>query len=282
MQTNQGNQIKGEIQKIYGKIADGVMDRKDFCCKSTKGNSESTSLTKGIYSEQQLTVLPDGAKEASLGCGNPTAIANLKSGDVVLDLGSGGGIDCFLAANKVGPTGRVIGIDSTPEMVRLAKAHAGEMGLDNVEFLLGDIGQIPLEDNSVDVIISNCVINLALDKDTVFQEAYRVLKPGGLITFSDIVLYGELPEIVRSSIQNWAGCLAGALNKDEMINKMKVAGLKDLTVTQEVFIRVEDFYNLPDIQEAIIELKPHTDISSLGKEMAGKIASITISGYKPR
>ena len=171
--------------------------------------------------------LPDSVTQASAGCGNPTAIAGLRPGEVVLDLGSGGGIDCFLAARKVGPTGHVIGVDMTPEMISLARRNKAKLGLDNVEFRLGEMEHMPVADGSVDVIISNCVINLAPDKDPVFAESYRVLKPGGRMSVSDIVTYGELPDLLRRSLEAWAGCLAGALDEDAYLDKMRSAGLSD-------------------------------------------------------
>jgi SAM-dependent methyltransferase len=185
------------------------------------------------YSKEQMDTLPDGAVAASAGCGNPTALASLKEGEVVLDLGSGGGIDIFLAAQKVGATGKAIGVDITPEMIELAQKNAVEMGVKNVEFRLGDIENMPVESGSVNAIISNCVINLAPDKDKVFREAYRVLKQGGRLMVSDIVTHGELPDEIRNNIAEWAGCVAGALPVEAYLQKMRDAGFKDVHIVSE-------------------------------------------------
>ena len=183
-----------------------------------------------IYSPAELAALPTGAANASLGCGNPTAIAGLKPGEVVLDLGSGGGIDCFLAAQKVGPTGRVIGLDMTPDMIRLAQRNAKKAGLTNVEFRLGEMEDMPLPDATVDVIISNCVINLSPDKDAVFREAYRVLRPGGRMSISDMVVSHALPAVIRGQLDAWAACIAGALPESDYLGKIRAAGFEDVTV----------------------------------------------------
>ena len=185
-----------------------------------------------LYSAQALEDLPETVTDVSLGCGNPTAIAELRPGEVVLDLGSGGGIDCFLAARQVGPEGRVIGLDMTPEMITLARRNARKMGITNVEFRFGEMEEMPLGDESVDVIISNCVINLSPDKDRVFSEAYRVLRPGGRIAVSDIVTHGTLPDAVRSNMEAWAGCVAGALEEPVYLEKIRQAGFTDVTITE--------------------------------------------------
>ena len=168
--------------------------------------------------------------EASLGCGNPLAIAGLQPGEVVLDLGSGGGIDCFLAAKKVGPEGRVIGLDMTPDMIKLARRNAKKMGVTNVDFRYGEMEEMPLPDESVDVIISNCVINLSPDKDAVFREAFRVLRPGGRLSVSDIVVDGDLPQSIRSQLDAWAGCVAGALDESVYLDKIRAAGFEQVEV----------------------------------------------------
>jgi SAM-dependent methyltransferase len=197
-----------------------------------------------------------------LGCGNPLALAELKEGEVVLDLGSGGGLDCFLAAEKVGVGGHVIGLDMTPEMIQLARENARKMGATNVEFRLGEMERMPLEDNSVGVIISNCVINLSPDKDAVFREAYRVLKPGGRLSISDIVLLGELPQEVKASLEEWAGCIAGALQEKVYLDKIKAAGFVRITANRST---------LP----LYVEGQSGTDIGRA-------IASARVKAFKPR
>jgi len=187
----------------------------------------------GAYSPDELDGIPKEASNFSLGCGNPTAVAGLAHGETVLDLGSGGGLDCFLAARAVGPAGRVIGLDMTPEMVGLARENARQAGLENVEFRLGTMERMPVESNSVDVILSNCVINLSPDKDAVFREAWRVLKPGGRLCVSDIVTLRQLPDEVRADMALWASCVAGALHPDEYLAKLEAVGFEDAAVQME-------------------------------------------------
>jgi len=201
------------------------------CCEPGRGDVTKPSHAMHLYPAQDLEELPESVTDAALGCGNPTAIADLQPGEVVLDLGSGGGIDCFLAARRVGPKGRIIGLDMTPEMVTLARRNAREMGLSNVEFRYGEMEEMPVADESVDVIISNCVINLSPDKDQVFSEAHRVLRNGGRLAVSDIVTQGPLPEAVRSSLEAWAGCIAGALDEPVYLEKIRQAGFADVQVT---------------------------------------------------
>ena len=214
------------VREAYGKIAQG----QHGCGCSTCG-PDAKEFAKSVgYSEGELAVIPD---EANLGlsCGNPTALASLKEGEVVLDLGSGAGFDCFLAAAKVGASGKVIGVDMTPEMVEKARSNAKKNGVGNVEFRLGEIENLPVGDNSVDVVISNCVINLSADKAKVFQEIYRVLKPGGRIAISDIALLKELPEKIRESIEAYVGCVGGAMLNDDYKETVEAALLKDVRVT---------------------------------------------------
>jgi len=231
--------IKEQVRQHYGEIADKVQKSvpASCCgpasaadCCSSGDTSSQIELLDTMYGAQDTAGLPETVTEASLGCGNPTAIASLRPGETVLDLGSGGGIDCFIAARQVGPTGRVIGLDMTPEMLRLANANKAKIGAGNVEFRRGEIEHMPVDDASVDVIISNCVINLSPDKDAVFAEAFRVLKPGGRLAVSDIVTRGTLPEAVRRSIEAWAGCIAGALDEDEYLRKIRNAGFADVRV----------------------------------------------------
>jgi SAM-dependent methyltransferase len=200
------------------------------CCGPSEAAVESTGVAAKFYSTDELTDLPDSVTDAALGCGNPTAIAELKPGEVVLDLGSGGGIDCFLAAKQVGPEGRVIGLDMTPDMIKLAQRNAKKVGATNVEFRYGEMEDIPLPDESVDVIISNCVVNLSPDKDAVFHEAYRVLRPGGRMNVSDTILWGDLPQSVRDSLSAWADCVAGALKESDYLDKIRAAGFEEVKV----------------------------------------------------
>jgi len=197
------------------------------CCGPTSAGDYAQKIG---YALDELSDLPDAAQLASAGCGNPTALASLKEGEVVLDLGSGGGIDVFIAAKKVGPTGKAIGVDMTQEMLDLATKNAAELGFENVEFRKGDIENLPVEDGTIDVIISNCVINLAPDKDKVFREAYRVLKPGGRITVSDIVTDGDLPEEIRNNPDQWAACVSGALDEKLYLEKIRNAGFERVKV----------------------------------------------------
>jgi len=197
------------------------------CCGPTSAGDYAKKIG---YAMDELSDLPDAAQLASAGCGNPTALASLKEGEVVLDLGSGGGIDVFIAAKKVGPTGKAIGVDMTQEMLDLATKNAAELGFENVEFRKGDIENLPVEDGTIDVIISNCVINLAPDKDKVFREAYRVLKPGGRITVSDIVTDGDLPEEIRNNPDQWAACVSGALDESLYLEKIRNAGFERVKV----------------------------------------------------
>ncbi len=209
------------------------------CCATPQ---QTASKAVG-YTDEELGAIPDGA-DLGLGCGNPTALASLKEGEVVLDLGSGGGIDCFLAANAVGKNGRVIGVDMTPEMIERARENARESDYTNVDFRLGEIEHLPVADNSVDVVISNCVINLSSDKAQVFKEAYRVLKPGGRVMVSDIVLLKELPESIRNSVAAYTGCIAGASIKKDYLAAIASAGFQDVEVVSEVSLRREELVGL--------------------------------------
>jgi ubiquinone/menaquinone biosynthesis C-methylase UbiE len=241
--------------------------------------SELTNAMR-LYSVQELADLPESVTDVALGCGDPTAIAELKPGEVVLDLGSGGGIDCFLAARQVGPQGRVIGLDMTPEMIKLARQNAKKVGAANVEFRYGEMEDMPIPDESVDVIISNCVINLSPDKDKVFSEAYRVLRPGGRLAVSDIVTYGPLPEVVRSNLEAWAGCVAGALEETVYLDKMRQAGFAEVEVTARNFAEVEQWAELDEAQE-IVQVLDESVVDEFKSQLGGKIASIKVVARKP-
>jgi SAM-dependent methyltransferase len=230
--------IKQVVKDKYAQAALRVVGGGRSCCGS--GASECDPITSNLYSQGETAGLPAEATAASLGCGNPTALAELQAGEVVLDLGSGGGIDVLLSARRVGPTGKAYGLDMTDEMLALARENQRKAGVDNVEFLKGEIEAIPLPDRSVDVIISNCVINLSADKDRVLAEAFRVLKPGGRLAVSDVVVRGEVPAPVRRSVELWIGCVAGALEEDEYRRKLAKAGFEAVDVEPTRIYRVED------------------------------------------
>ena len=232
-------EIKKAVKGRYARIA---KQPQQSCCSSCAPGASSLLQAKAVgYSKEDLERIP-GESVMGLGCGNPTAIAELKAGEVVLDLGSGAGVDVFLAANRVGPTGRVIGVDMTEEMVDRAQSIAREHGYPNVEFRLGEIEKLPVEDESVDTIISNCVINLSPDKSKAFREAYRVLKPEGRLTVSDIVSEGDITAEIRNNLDAWAGCIAGALEQQEYLGKMKKAGFENVQVasSKEFYIEGEE------------------------------------------
>lgn len=229
--------IKEAVKEKYGAIALRVrQDGAGGCCTSKSPDP----ITSNLYEHEDKAALPAEAVLASLGCGNPTALAQLGPGETVLDLGSGGGIDVLLSARRVGASGKVYGLDMTDEMLELARENQQRAGVTNVEFLKGEIESIPLPDNSVDVILSNCVINLSADKDKVLREAHRVLKPGGRLAVSDIVMRGEIPEAVRRSIELWVGCVAGALGEQEYREKLQNAGFRQIDIEATRIYRVED------------------------------------------
>lgn len=221
-----------ETGQLY-QVADGVS-----CC--SPGASTEAGLAQALYNATDLADLPETVTGISLGCGDPTAIADLKPGETVLDLGSGGGIDCFIAAKKVGPAGHIIGVDMTDSMLELANKNKAQMGITNVEFRKGEIENLPVEDNTVDVIISNCVINLSPDKDAVFREAFRVLKPGARFTVSDMVTEGQFPEQLRQNVNAWAGCISGALDQSDYLKKMRQAGFTEIAVESRASYGLEN------------------------------------------
>ncbi len=260
---------KKVVKEAYGKIAQG----QEGCGCGTCG-PDTKEFAKSVgYSEEELKAVPDEANLA-LSCGNPTALASLKEGEVVLDLGSGAGFDCFLAATKVGLNGKIIGVDMTPEMVEKARDNAKKNGVENVEFRLGEIENLPMEDNSVDVVISNCVINLSADKPMVFQEVYRVLKPGGRIAISDIAILKELPKKIQESIEAYVGCVGGAMLIDEYKKIVEASGLKDVKVTVKGTSACIDPNTKDPIGRAILD--------GLGKnESLGRyVVSIYVEGHK--
>ncbi|HKE62364.1 MAG TPA: arsenite methyltransferase, partial [Nitrospira sp.] len=225
-------EIKEHVRAEYGQAARQAKSGKPSCC-GTGSLLEGDALdpiTGNLYGADETQGLPAEAVRASFGCGNPTALATIQPGETVLDLGSGGGIDVFLSARRVGPSGRVYGLDMTDEMLALARENQQKAGVTNVEFLKGDIEQIPLPDNSVDLIISNCVINLSPDKDRVLKEAFRVLKPGGRLAVSDIVIRGSMPQAIRHSVELWAGCVAGALEESVYLAKLQQAGFEQINI----------------------------------------------------
>ncbi len=270
--------IRKVVREGYAKVA----KQNSSCCgppKSCCGSSdraEDTSKSVG-YTEEELRSVPAGSN-LGLGCGNPVALASLKAGEIVLDLGSGAGFDCFLAANQVGDQGRVIGVDMTPEMLEKARENARKINSKNVEFRLGEIENLPLADNSVDVVISNCVINLSPEKRRVFDEAYRVLKPGGRLMVSDIVLLRELPDALKNSIEAYVGCLSGAVLRDEYLEAIKAAGFKDVKVIDETSFPTELLANDPTAKQLIENLK--VPVQKVEK-FASAIMSIKVYGVKP-
>jgi len=257
--------IKNIVKQNYGKIALS----KTSCCVTGSCCSSADVAKNAGYSADELAKLDDA--NLGLGCGNPTALSSLKAGEIVLDLGSGAGIDCFIAAKKVGDSGRVIGIDMTPEMIQLAKENAKKLKFHNVEFILGDIEHIPVEDNTVDIVISNCVINLASNKEQVFNEAYRVLKSGGRMAISDIVLNGTLPEEIENSELAYAGCIAGAVQKEYYISSIYNAGFKNVTIINErAYNTIFDNKELKIDDVQVSNLKNYSDV----------IKSISIVAWK--
>jgi SAM-dependent methyltransferase len=270
--------IKKVVRDGYAKIATG----NSSCCVLGNPCCGSADLGQDIskkigYTEEEITAVPEGAN-LGLGCGNPVALVSLKEGEIVLDLGSGAGFDCFLAAKRVGKNGRVIGVDMTPEMIKKARENARKNNYRNVEFRLGDIENIPVGDSSVDLVISNCVINLAPDKRRVFMEAFRVLKPGGRLMISDIVLLKELPNLIQNSIEAYIGCISGAIMRDEYIGTIKAVGFQEVRIIDEAFFHVECIANDPTAKAIIENLKiPLEKV----REFTSLITSIKVYGVKP-
>jgi ubiquinone/menaquinone biosynthesis C-methylase UbiE len=272
--TTEDQTLQTAIKEKYGKAAIQARTAKASCCGDTASSCCADPITVNLYGRGETAALPAGAVNASLGCGNPTALAELKPGEVVLDLGSGGGIDVLLSAQRVGPTGKVFGLDMTDEMLELARENQRKAGVANVEFLRGEIESIPLPDNAVDVIISNCVINLSSDKDRVLREAFRVLKPGGRFAVSDIVVRGEVPALMRKSMEAWIGCLAGALQEEEYRHKLARAGFADISVEPW---RV---YVAEDGRAAIESLG--LKVEQIAADVDGRFASAFVRARKPQ
>jgi arsenite methyltransferase len=260
------------VQEKYGAAARSVRDSGAMACCNT-GLSCCDPITKDLYRDAEKGALPENAVLASLGCGNPTALIDLKPGEVVLDLGSGGGIDVLLSANRVGPTGKAYGLDMTDDMLALARNNQRQAGVENVEFLKGEIESIPLPDNTVDVVISNCVINLSADKDRVLREAFRVLKPGGRFAVSDVVVRGEVHDEVRKSMLLWVGCIAGALEESEYQAKLAIAGFKDIS------LEPTRIYNIEDARHFLTEAGINVD--AITSQVDGKFMSAFVRATKP-
>ena len=264
--------IKQVVKERYGQAALRVTTGGSSCCGATSGKGCADPITSNLYEEGQAGQVPEEALLASLGCGNPTALAQLNPGEVVLDLGSGGGIDVLLSARRVGPTGKAYGLDMTDEMLALANENKRRAGAENVEFLRGEIENIPLPDNSVDVIISNCVINLSADKDRVLREAFRVLRPGGRFAVSDVVTRGEILPEIRQSILLWVGCVAGALDESEYRDKLGAAGFEQVDVEPTRIYRAEDARDFLPEDMNVDAIAPHVD---------GKVMSAFVRAVKP-
>jgi len=274
MSTTQAADIKEVVKQKYGEAALRVKENGgSSCCGASAGTGCADPITSDLYDAAQIGQLPQEAVLASLGCGNPTALAELKAGETVLDLGSGGGIDVLLSARRVGPTGKAYGLDMTDEMLALANENKRKSGIENVEFLKGEIENIPMPNNSVDVIISNCVINLSADKNKVLREAFRVLKPRGRFAVSDVVTRGEIPEDIRQSVLAWVGCIAGALDENEYRAKLAAAGFEQIDIEPTRIYTADDAREYLSGQIMPIKLDP--------EEIDGKFFSGFIRAVKP-
>ncbi len=272
-------EIKKVVREGYAKVA----KKEGSCCASASSCCGGTDLAENIskrigYTEEELQSVPRGAN-IGLGCGNPIALASLNEGETVLDLGAGAGFDCFLAANQVGQKGRVIGVDMTPEMIEKARENAQKGNYKNVEFRLGEIENLPVADNSVDIVISNCVINLSPDKQKVFQEAFRVLKPGGRLMVSDITLLKELPHFVKNSIEAYIGCISGAIMKDEYIKVIREAGFRKVKIIDETSFPIECMANDPMARVVINRIGMSTEKI---EDTVSSVVSIKVEGIKPK
>jgi arsenite methyltransferase len=267
--------MKEVVKEKYGQAALRVKTGGSNCCGATAASGLGCDpITSNLYDSSQAGQVPDEAMLASLGCGNPTALAKLNPGEVVLDLGSGGGVDVLLSAKRVGPSGKAYGLDMTDEMIALANENKRNSGAENVEFLKGEIEHIPLPDNTVDVIISNCVINLSADKDRVLQEAFRVLKPGGRFAVSDVVTHGEVPNEIRQSVLLWVGCIAGALEENEYRAKLLSAGFDRIEIEPTRIYRIEHTREFLSGQ--------NIDVDAIAPQVDGKFMSAFVRAAKPQ
>jgi len=266
-----GTDIKEAVKEKYGQTALRVKSGRASCCDTDELGCNP--ITSDLYDPSQVQQIPEETLLASLGCGNPTALAQLNPGEIVLDLGSGGGIDVLLSARRVGPTGRAYGLDMTDEMLALANENKRKTGADNVEFLKGEIEHIPLPDNSVDVIISNCVINLSADKSQVLREAFRVLKPGGRFAVSDVVTRGEISPEIRKSVLLWVGCVAGALEDVEYRRKLTAAGFEQIEIEPTRIYKAEDARDLLAAEGV--------DVDAIAPQVDGKFMSAFVRAVKP-
>ena len=266
--------VQAQVKEKYGSAARAVAESGSLQACCDPGLRCCDPITTNLYSADEKGLIPEKAVLASLGCGNPTALIELRAGETVLDLGSGGGIDLLLSAQRVGPTGKAYGLDMTDEMLALARENQKHAGVTNVEFLKGEIESIPLPDNSVDVIISNCVINLSADKDRVLSEALRVLKPGGRFAVSDVVVRGSVPEEVRKSMLLWVGCIAGALEESDYLSKLSRAGFSDISIEPT---RV---YNVEDARQFLTAAG--IDVDAIAPRVNGKFMSAFIRAARPK
>jgi arsenite methyltransferase len=266
--------IQDQVKQKYGSAARAVAEAGSVQACCDPGLRCCDPITTNLYSEKEKELIPEKAALASLGCGNPTALIDLRLGDVVLDLGSGGGIDVLLSARRVGSTGKAYGLDMTDDMLALARENQKQAGVTNVEFLKGEIENIPLPDNSVDVVISNCVINLSADKDRVLGETFRVLKPGGRFAVSDVVVRGSVPEQVRKSVLLWVGCIAGALEENDYRGRLTQVGFSDVS------IEPTRFYDVEDARQFLTEAG--VDVDSIAPHVNGKFLSAFIRATKPK
>jgi arsenite methyltransferase len=273
--ANEVSDIREVVKEHYAQAALRVKSGGSACCGASPSSASGCAdpITSNLYDASQAGQIPEEALLASLGCGNPTALAELKAGEVVLDLGSGGGIDVLLSARRVGPTGKAYGLDMTDEMLALANTNKRQAGAENVEFLKGEIEHIPLPDNAVDVIISNCVINLSADKDRVLQEAFRVLKPGGRFAVSDVVVRGDVPADIRRSIELWVGCVAGALEESEYRMKLAATGF------EAIDIEPTRVYKLEDARQFLAG--QGVDVDTVASLVEGKFMSAFVRAKKP-
>jgi SAM-dependent methyltransferase len=268
------SKIKDVVRERYAEAAKRVQAGQHSCgCGTGSASSCCDPITSNLYGADQIAGIPEEALQASLGCGNPTALAELVPGETVLDLGSGGGIDVLLSARRVGPTGKAYGLDMTDEMLALARENQRRSGITNVEFLKGEMENIPLPERSVDVIVSNCVVNLAADKDRVFSEALRVLRPGGRLAISDVVFRGGVPKEIRRSVELWVGCVAGALEEDEYRTKLKTAGFEAIEIEPTRIYQIED-------ARQVLAVKG-IDVDAIAPLIEGKVMSAFVRARKP-